>query len=100
MYKRQFSECSVSLARIESHFFVNECFIKENQIIKNIDKILDIPCIIVHGQYDIVCPIRQAYDLNKAYPRSRLIVAKDAGHSLLEPTISKEILSIFDELVI
>ena len=54
----------------------------------------------MHGQYDIVCPIRQAYDLNKAYPRSRLIVAKDAGHSLLEPTISKEILSIFDELVI
>ena len=95
-----FDECSVSLARIESHFFVNECFIEENQIIKNIDKILDIPCTIVHGQYDIVCPIRQAYDLNHVYPKSRLIVAKDSGHSLLEPTISKEILNILDELVI
>ena len=95
-----FDECSVSLARIESHFFVNDCFIEENQIIKNIDKILGIPCTIVHGQYDVVCPIRQAYDLNQVYPKSRLIVAKDAGHSLLEPTISKEILSIFDELVV
>jgi len=95
-----FEECSLSLARIESHFFVNECFIEENQIIKNIDKILDIPCTIVHGQYDIVCPINQAYDLNQVYPKSRLIVAADAGHSLLEPTISKEILSIFNELVI
>ena len=95
-----FDECSVSLARIESHFFVNECFIEENQIIKNIDRILDIPCTIVHGQYDIVCPIRQAYDLNQVYLKSRLIVAEDAGHSLLEPTISKEILSIFDELVV
>ena len=95
-----FDECSVSLARIESHFFVNECFIEENQIIKNIDKILDIPCTIVHGQYDIVCPIRQAYDLNQVYPKSKLIVAEDAGHSLLEPTISKEILSVFDELVV
>jgi proline iminopeptidase len=95
-----FDECSVSLARIESHFFVNECFIEENQIIKNIDKISHIPCTIVHGQYDVVCPIRQAYDLNQAYLKSRLIVAEDAGHSLLEPTISKEILSIFDELVV
>ena len=95
-----FDECSVSLARIESHFFMNNCFIKENQIIKNIDRILDIPCTIVHGQYDMVCPIRQAYDLNKAYPKSKLIIAKDAGHSLLEPTISKEILKIFDKLTI
>jgi proline iminopeptidase len=95
-----FDECSVSLARIESHFFINNCFIEENQIIKNIDRILDIPCTIVHGQYDMVCPIRQAYDLNQAYPKSKLIIAKDAGHSLLEPTISKEILKIFDKLTI
>tara|TARA_Y100000389_G_scaffold119102_1_gene116281 strand:- start:1137 stop:2069 length:933 start_codon:yes stop_codon:yes gene_type:complete len=95
-----FDECSVSLARIESHFFVNDCFIEENQIIKNIDSILHIPCTIVHGQYDMVCPIRQAYDLNQVYPKSKLIIAKDAGHSLLEPTISKEILKIFDELAI
>ena len=95
-----FDECSGSLARIESHFFINNCFIEENQIIKNIDRILDIPCTIVHGQYDMVCPIRQAYDLNQVYPKSKLIIAKDAGHSLLEPTISKEILKIFDELTI
>ena len=95
-----FDECSVSLARIESHFFVNDCFIEENQIIKNIDKISHIPCTIVHGQYDVVCPIRQAYDLNQVYLKSRLIIAEDAGHSLLEPTISKKILSIFDELVV
>jgi len=95
-----FDECSVSLARIESHFFINNCFIEEDQIIKNIDRILDIPCTIVHGQYDMVCPIRQAYDLNQAYPKSKLIIAKDAGHSLLEPTISKEILKIFDKLTI
>ena len=95
-----FDDCSVSLARIESHFFINDCFIEENQIIKNIDKISHIPCTIVHGQYDVVCPIRQAYDLNQVYLKSRLIVAEDAGHSLLEPTISKKILSIFDELVV
>ena len=87
-----FDECSISLAKIESHYFVNDCFIQENQIINDIHKIADIPCTIVHGQYDVVCPIRQAYDLQKAYPKSNMIIAPDSGHSLLEPGISKEIL--------
>ena len=94
-----FDECSVSLARIESHFFMNNCFIRENQIIENINKIEDIPCVIVHGQYDIVCPIRQAHDLDKVYDRAELIIAKDSGHSLFEPTISREILNIFDNVI-
>tara|TARA_Y100000768_G_scaffold271570_1_gene207666 strand:- start:3698 stop:4627 length:930 start_codon:yes stop_codon:yes gene_type:complete len=87
-----FDKCSISLAKIESHYFVNDCFIQENQIINDIHKIADIPCTIVHGQYDVVCPIRQAYDLQKAYPKSNIIIAPDSGHSLLEPSISKEIL--------
>lgn len=94
-----FDECAVSLARIESHFFMNNCFIRENQILEDINKIKDIPCIIVHGQYDIVCPIRQAHDLHKVYDNAELIIAKDAGHSLLEPSISKEILNIFDNVL-
>jgi proline iminopeptidase len=94
-----FDECALSLARIESHFFMNNCFIRENQILEDINKIKDIPCIIVHGQYDIVCPIRQAHDLHKVYDNSELIIAKDAGHSLLEPSISKEILNIFDNVI-
>jgi len=93
-----FDECSISLAKIESNYFINDCFIEENQIIKNIDKIIDIPCTIVHGQYDVVCPIRQAYDLHKAYPKSNLIIAPDSGHSLLEPSISKEILNKLNDV--
>jgi proline iminopeptidase len=94
-----FDECSISLARIESHFFMNNCFIRENQIIEEINKIKEIPCTIVHGQYDIVCPIRQAYDLHNVYDNANLIIAEDSGHSLLEPTISKEILNIFDNVI-
>jgi len=93
-----FDECSISLAKIESHYFMNKCFIEENQIINNIDTILDIPCNIVHGQYDVVCPIRQAYDLHNAYPKSNLIIARDSGHSLLEPSISNEILKILNNV--
>ncbi len=94
-----FDECAISLAKIESHYFINDCFIEENQILKNINIISNIPCWIVHGQYDVVCPIRQAYDLQAVYPKSNLIIAKDAGHSVLEPTISKELVKIFDEII-
>ena len=93
-----FDKCSISLAKIESHYFINNCFIEENQIINNINRILDIPCTIVHGQYDVVCPIRQAYDLHKAYSKSKLIISSDSGHSLLEPSISNEILNKLNDL--
>ncbi len=94
-----FDECSISLAKIESHYFINSCFIEENQILNNIDVIKDIPCWIVHGQYDIVCPIKQAYDLHMSYPKSNLIIARDAGHSLFEKSISEELIKIFDEII-
>ena len=92
----QFDQCSISLAKIETHFFQNNCFIEENEIIKNINKIRNIRCEIVHGRYDIVCPFKQAYDLHSSYPNSRLNIINDAGHSLLEPGISEKILHIFN----
>ena len=93
----QFDKCAISLAEIETHFFKNNCFIKENQIIENINKIRHIRCFIVHGRYDIVCPINQAVDLHNNYDNSELNIIDDAGHSLLEPGITKKILEIFEE---
>jgi len=93
----QFDQCSVSLAKIETHFFQNNCFIEENEIINNINKLKNIKCEIVHGRYDIVCPFKQAYDLHSAYPDSILNIINDAGHSLLEPGISEKILKIFND---
>ena len=93
----QFDKCAISLAKIETHFFKNNCFIKENQIIENINKIRHIRCLIVHGRYDIVCPINQAVDLHNNYDNSELNIIDDAGHSLLEPGITKKILEIFEE---
>ena len=92
----QFDECAISLSKIETHFFQNDCFIEENQIINNIEVLKDIKCEIIHGRYDIVCPFQQAYDLHKVYINSRLHIIEDAGHSLLEPGITKKILEIFN----
>ena len=92
-----FDKCAISLAKIETHFFKNNCFIEENQIIKNIEKIKNIKCFIVHGRYDVVCPFNQAFDLYNHYDNSELNIIDDAGHSLLEPGITQKILEIFEE---
>ena len=93
----QFSQCSESLSKIETHYFINNCFIDENEILININKIQDIKCEIVHGRYDIVCPFKQAFDLHNVYPASNLNIIDNAGHSLLEPGIQNKILEIFDK---
>ncbi|MCP3675093.1 MAG: prolyl aminopeptidase [Gammaproteobacteria bacterium] len=72
---------ALSLACIEAHYFVNKCFISENQVLENIDKINNIPGIIVHGRYDIICPLENAWSLHHAWPVSELHIVRDAGHS-------------------
>jgi len=79
----QFSDphIALSLARIEAHYFVNKCFIEDNQILDNADKISEIPGIIVHGRYDMVCTLNNAWSLHAAWPVSELHIIRDAGHS-------------------
>lgn len=78
---------ALSLARIECHYFVNNSFLEDNQILNNIDKIAEIPLVIVHGRYDVICPVTQAWELHKAWPGSELKIIDDAGHASSEPGI-------------
>ena len=94
---KQFSDCAVSLSKIETHYFKNNSFIHENQILENIKKIKHLKTFIVHGRYDVVCPINQAYDLHQVHQNSELFIIDDAGHSLLENGITSKILEIFNE---
>lgn len=75
---------ALSLARIEAHYFVHDSFLEDNQILNNIDTIKDIPGYIVHGRYDIVCPLNNAWELHHAWPASEFYVVPDAGHSATE----------------
>lgn len=78
---------ALSLARIEAHYFVNDIFLEPNQILRDVHRLRDIPGIIVHGRYDIVCPFENAWDLHRAWPESKLEIIPDAGHSASEPGI-------------
>jgi len=78
-------ESSWTLARHEAHFMANNCFLTDNQILANCDKIQHIPTTIVHGRYDVICPFDNAWLLHQALPKSQLIVSESAGHASVEP---------------
>jgi proline iminopeptidase len=78
---------ALSLARIEAHYFVNHIFLEPNQILRDAYRLKNIPGVIVHGRYDVVCPIENAWELHKAWPEARLEIVTDAGHSASEPGI-------------
>jgi len=76
---------AVALARIEAHYFVNEAFLEADQILANADRLQGIPGIIVHGRYDVVCPLDNALSLHQRWPEAELCIIRDAGHSASEP---------------
>lgn len=80
---------TLALARIEAHYFVNTMFLDDNQLLDNIDTITHLPCAIVQGRYDIVCPIVTADTLARAWPGCSYTIGDDAGHSALEPALCK-----------
>lgn len=73
-----------SMALISNHYFLNKCFVEENYIIDNIEKIAHIPGIILHGRYDMVCQLAIAHDLAKVWPFAQLQILPLAGHSGFE----------------
>jgi proline iminopeptidase len=78
---------AISLARIECHYFMNHAYLRPNQILADADKLKGIPGIIVHGRYDMVCPLDNALSLNEVWLDSELNIIRDAGHSASEPAI-------------
>lgn len=88
-----------AFSRIECHYFHNGGFLRrDDQILAEIDRIRDIPGVIVQGRYDMVCPPASAWALHKAWPGSDLRLVADAGHALSEPGITAELLSVTDAL--
>lgn len=88
---------ALSLARIECHYFMNNSFLAPDQIIADAGRIKDVPGIIVHGRYDVVCPVEQAWALHHAWPQAQLNVIPDAGHSATEPGIIDALVTATDQ---
>ena len=84
---------AIAFARIECHYFINNAFFEsDNFLLENIDKIRHIPCFIVQGRYDVVCPATSAWELSQAWPEAQLKIIPDAGHSVWEPGIQSAVI--------
>ena len=78
---------ALGLARIEAHYFAHDIFLPRDSLLANVGRLRHLPCVIVQGRYDMVCPAVSAFDLKAAWPEAELIVVPDAGHSAWEPGI-------------
>jgi len=93
---RQFSEdhYALAFARIECHYFINGGFFEtDDQLIRDAGRLRDIPGVIVHGRYDVVTPVKIAFDLARAWPEADLRVVPDSGHAMTEPGILHELIA-------
>jgi proline iminopeptidase len=89
-------EVMTAFSRIENHYFVNGGFFDEGQLIRDVQKIRDIPCVIVQGRYDMCTPIATAWDLYRAWPEADLHIVDDAGHAFTEPGILHHLIQATD----
>ncbi|WP_417455964.1 prolyl aminopeptidase [Kordiimonas sp.] len=88
---------ALAFARIEAHYFLNQCFLdSDNHILRDCHKLKDIPVTIIQGRYDAICPPTSAWELAQAMPWASLKIVPVAGHSAFEPAIQHELICATD----
>jgi proline iminopeptidase len=87
---------AVALARLEVHYMRANRFVPDDALLRGVDRIRHIPCAIVQGKYDLLCPPVTAAELHAAWPESTLQIIEDAGHSAFEPGIRAALVAIMD----
>jgi len=80
---------ALALSRIEAHYFKHNMFIEEDEILINLRTLEGLPCHIIQGRYDVICPMWTADALARQWPKpgATLHIIDDAGHSAMEPGI-------------
>jgi len=80
-----------AFALMENYYMANGCFLEEGRLLKNADRLADIPVVIINGRYDMICPPAAAYQLHRLLAKSTLIIVPSAGHTAGEPGIQAEL---------
>jgi len=87
---------ALSLARLECHYFIHRVWLDPDQLLRNVDRLRPVPAAIVQGRYDIVCPLRSADDLARAWPEANYVIVPDAGHAVTESGLANALVGISD----
>jgi proline iminopeptidase len=94
----QSDDAAFALARLEAHYFRNNRLQPDDQILQRVQRIRNIPATIIHGRYDLVCPVIAAHELHQAWPEASLQIIEDAGHSSCEPGIEAALVAATDRI--
>lgn len=89
---------SWALARLEAHYLRNQRFQPDDRLLRDVGAVRAIPAFLVHGRYDLVCPLVGADDLHRAWPEASYVVVDDAGHSSHEPGIAAQLVAAMDRV--
>jgi proline iminopeptidase len=89
-------ELALAFSRLEAHYFAHGSWLREGQLLAGVDRIRHLPAVIVQGRYDVVCPMKAAWELHRAWPEAEFLIVPDAGHGALEPGISKALVAATD----
>ena len=87
---------ALAFARIENHYFMHDGFFEPSQLLRDADRLADIPTVIVQGRYDLCTPAVTAYELHQALPAAEFVLVDDAGHAYDEPGILDALITATD----
>ena len=93
------SPAGISMARFECHYMFNMCFLEPNQLLNNINRVRHIPGNIIHGRYDVVCSVYNAWLLHQAWPEAELTIVDTAGHSMTGIPLAQQLVASMDQLI-
>ncbi len=88
---------ALAFARIENHYFMNDGFLEDRQLLRDASKLRGIPGVIVQGRYDMATPTKTAWELHRAWPEAEFHLVSDAGHAFNEPGILDQLIRATDQ---
>lgn len=99
MKEKDVKETDIASKKILMHYVINNCFFKPNQLMEEIGKLPKVPTVIIHGRYDVICPIEQAWELHKALPKAKFEIIPASGHHSSEEGILSKLVEYTDKFV-
>jgi proline iminopeptidase len=89
-------DVSIAVSRIECHYFINDCFLAPDQLVRHVARLRNIPGVIVQGRYDMVCPAAAAWRLKQSWLEAELRIIADSGHAAGEPSTRSALVETTD----
>ncbi len=87
---------ALAFARLENHYFTHGAWLDDGQLLRDAGRLQGIPGVIVHGRYDMPCPLKYALALHREWPEAEFHLIEGAGHAYSEPGILHQLVLATD----